>query len=113
MDRIETARRFRKADTRAETILWEMLRGRRLGGFKFRRQVPIDRYFADFVCLECNLIVELDGPSHLESAEQDAVRTRRLEALGYLVIRVRNQHLYETRTGVADAIPAALKLARP
>jgi very-short-patch-repair endonuclease len=113
MDRIEIARRFRRADTRAETILWEMLRGRRLGGFKFRRQVPIDRYFADFVCLDARLIVELDGPSHHAAVEQDAVRIRRLEVLGYLVIRVRNQHLYETRTGVADAILAALKLARP
>ena len=63
MDPIPNARRLRRGQTLAEEKLRAVVRGRRLDGFKFRRQVPIDRYFADFVCRDAHLIVELDGPT--------------------------------------------------
>jgi very-short-patch-repair endonuclease len=56
---LERARAMRREAAPAERILWYCLRDRRLGGFKFRRQVGIGRYVADFYCAECHLIVEL------------------------------------------------------
>ena len=63
-----------------------MLRGRQLGGFKFLRQHPIDRYFADFACTSARLIVEIDGNQHGANLEYDLLRTRHLEQCGWQVI---------------------------
>lgn len=81
MSRAERARRLRREQTRPEAILWALVRGRRLAGFKFRRQVPIDRYVADFVCAEARVIVELDGGFHDDEQTQirDLERTAILE----------------------------------
>ena len=67
--RAERAQSLRRALTQAELTLWICIRGRRLGGFKFARQEPIDRYYVDFVCRERRLIIELDGGQHAESPE--------------------------------------------
>ena len=69
-------------------MLWTRLRGRQLGGFKFVRQEPIDRYYVDFVCRERRLIIELDGGQHSERPE-DGQRDSELSAVGYRVIRDR------------------------
>jgi very-short-patch-repair endonuclease len=58
------ARRQRKSPVSAETVVWRALRDRRCGNFKFRRQVPVGAYIADFICFEKKLVVEIDGPSH-------------------------------------------------
>jgi very-short-patch-repair endonuclease len=110
MDPIANARRLRRSQTLAESRLWTLLRGRRLHGFKFRRQVPIDRYIADFMCREANLIVELDGASHEDRVEQDALRTVVLERCGFRVLRFDNELVLTDPGGVADAICAALRL---
>ncbi len=68
---LSNARRLRRAMTSAEEILWRELRGRRFSGVKFRRQVPIGPYVADFACVSHKLIVECDGRSH-DNAEQRA-----------------------------------------
>jgi len=60
---------LRRALTPAEFALWTRIRGRQLGGFKFVRQEPIDRYYVDFVCRERRLIIELDGGQHSERPE--------------------------------------------
>ena len=75
MDRIATARRLRRDQTQAEKTLWALVRNRRLGGFRFLRQHPIDRYFADFVCESARVIVELDGPAHEGREDYDDRRT--------------------------------------
>lgn len=115
MSRIEAARRLRREQTRPGAILWNLVRGRRLGGFKFRRQVPIDRYVADFVCAEARVIVELDGGAHEdeEARIRDLERTVILEACGYLVIRFPNTAVLNDPGGVGDAIVATLRIARP
>ena len=56
---------------------------RRVDGLKFKRQVPIGRYIADFMCFECKLIVELDGSQHVNQVECDLERTCWLEAHGF------------------------------
>lgn len=110
MDAIPNARRLRRSQTLAESKLWTIVRGRRLGGFKFRRQVPVDRYFADFVCREASLIVELDGASHEDRVVHDALRTEVLERCGFRVLRFDNALVLNDPGGVADAIGAALRL---
>jgi very-short-patch-repair endonuclease len=83
------ARELRRSSPEAERALWHHLRDRRLDGYKFRRQQPIARYFADFACLESKLVVELDGGQHFEpeAIEADARRTAELSRLGFTVLR--------------------------
>jgi very-short-patch-repair endonuclease len=83
------ARALRRDSTDAERRLWSKLRGRRFLGLRFRRQHPINQYFADFACLEIGLVIELDGSQHMQPAEQcrDAARTAVLAAHGFEVIR--------------------------
>jgi very-short-patch-repair endonuclease len=80
------ARHLRRNPSATERRLWRMLRDRRLEGLKFRRQVPIGPYVADFLCLGCKLIVEADGPFHdqMRDDERDAVlRARRFHVLRF------------------------------
>jgi adenine-specific DNA-methyltransferase len=65
------ARDMRRDATDAEELLWQLLRNRRLAGFKFRRQVPISGYIVDFYCHESCLGVELDGQPHDDPERQD------------------------------------------
>ena len=106
VDRTERARRLRRDQTNVEQRLWALLRNRQLDGFKFRRQVPIDRYVADFVCADAMLVVELDGGQHAADAAYDATRTAVLERLGYVVLRFWNHDVVETAEGVAETILA-------
>jgi very-short-patch-repair endonuclease len=76
-----------------EKLFWDGVRNRRLGGYKFKRQVPIGRYVADFVCLEKKLIVELDGPFHTARKAYDAARDAFMTSLGYRVLRFTNEEL--------------------
>ena len=85
-----TARMLRKNQTDAERLLWQRLRNRQLLGVKFRRQVPIKGYVADFAALEIKLIIELDGSQHIENKEADEIRTGFLQREGYKVIRFWN-----------------------
>ncbi|WP_454714735.1 endonuclease domain-containing protein [Caulobacter segnis] len=112
MDRIANARRLRQDQTPAEKVLWKLVRGRRLGGFRFLRQHPIDRYFADFVCEAAKLIVELDGAAHEGREDYDARRTETLELFGYTVLRFRNERILTDPGGVADDILAVLRSDR-
>jgi very-short-patch-repair endonuclease len=85
------ARGLRADGTAAEIMLWRDLRGSRLG-VKFRRQVAIGPYIADFACFDARLIVELDGRPH-ERPEQEAHDRKRdawLNAQGYRVLRIPN-----------------------
>lgn len=90
---------MRKRPTSAEMMLWQFLRGKRIRGFRFRRQQPIDRFIVDFYCRQAQLVVEVDGSSHhsTEAAEYDDQRTRFLEELGLSVLPFSNEQvIYET-----------------
>ena len=106
--RLENARRLRRDQTDAERILWSRLRDRRLNGLKFKRQVPIDRYIADFCCADARLIIELDGGHHSANEEADAKRTAVLESCGYLVLRYWNNDVMKNLDGVLEDIAATL-----
>ena len=86
------------------------LRGRRLCGLKFRRQVPIDLFVADFACVEKRLIVEIDGGYHDDVYEDDRTRQEKLEALGWDVIRFSNEDVLSDVEAVAIAIARHLRL---
>jgi very-short-patch-repair endonuclease len=107
----ERARALRKSDTEAERRLWERLRSRRLGGFKFVRRLPVGPYIADFACRECKLIVEVDGATHSsdEEVSHDARRSDFLEAQGYRVMSFWNDAIYKNLDDVLDAIFQALE----
>jgi len=99
------ARQLRNAATDAERRLWQFLRSRQLGGFRFRRQAPIAGYIADFVCPELKLVIELDGGQHLEQSDYDAHRTLVLERHGYRVLRYwNNDALAATADVLADVL---------
>ncbi|OSZ70753.1 hypothetical protein CAP39_07270 [Sphingomonas sp. IBVSS1] len=102
------ARGLRRDQTDAEKRLWSVLRGGRMLGWKFRRQVWIAGYIADFICLEARLIVEADGGQHVDAHAYDERRDAALAKEGFHVLRFWNhQILAETRT-VVDTIAAAL-----
>jgi len=81
------ARNLRNNQTDSEKLLWSHLRNRQIAGFKFRRQFPIEAYIVDFACISYNLIIELDGGQHTETADHDEARTKFLNEKGFKVIR--------------------------
>ena len=92
---LDFAKKLRSGQAPAEQILWECLRNRRLNGLKFRRQVPIDEYVADFCCAECKVIVETDGRSHYGRLANDEERSGKLIAKGYFVVRYENGDVFD------------------
>ena len=111
--RIGRARRLRRDSTPAESLLWRAIRNRQLDGFKFRRQAPIDRYFADFACDEARVVVDLDGGQHAEAEAYDDARTEVLEQAGYRVLRFWNHNVTGELDNVLSEISAVLDLAKP
>lgn len=110
--RTNRARVLRANETSAESILWNELRNRRLGGLKFVRQAPIGDYFVDFLCRERKVVVEIDGGTHSTDAElaADAVRTEDLRRSGARIFRVSNADIYEH---LDDTLAALLAFAMP
>jgi very-short-patch-repair endonuclease len=89
-----------------ERFMWSRLRNRQLAGYKFRRQVPIGPYFADFACLSARLVIEVDGGEH--HGDSDRWKTAYLETHGYRVLRVPVQEIDETMDEVMYGIYLAL-----
>jgi very-short-patch-repair endonuclease len=110
--RIDRVRRLRRDWMRAEARLWLSLRNRQLDGFKFRRQFPVGRYFADFACLETKLIVELDGGQHPAATVCDEARTKASEQAGFRVLRFWNRDVTTELDGVLQEISFALNAGR-
>jgi very-short-patch-repair endonuclease len=109
------ARALRRNSTDAERLLWAALRGHRLNGASFRRQVPIESYVADFVCHAALLVIELDGGQHFsEQAEhKDAARSAVIEAKGSQVLRFSNRDVMTNRNGVLETIATAVAERAP
>ncbi len=97
--------------TDAERKLWTRLRNRGVAGAKFRRQVPVGPFIADFACVERRLIVEVDGGQHADASAADHRRTRVLNHHGYIVLRFWNSEVLQNLDGVLATIEAALREA--
>jgi pyrimidine deaminase RibD-like protein/very-short-patch-repair endonuclease len=99
------AQSLRKADNTPESRLWNVLRGRQFDGHKFRRQLPIGNYIADFACVKRCLIIELDGSQHIDSYN-DRVRDDWLVSAGWSVARFPSGHMVSAPDAVLETIAA-------
>ena len=108
---IDIARTLRRRSTEAEARLWTHLRARQLEGAKFRRQMPVAGYIADFACPAARLVIELDGGQHADSTA-DAQRTAAIESAGYLVLRFWNNDVLANTEGALEDIRRALSRSR-
>ena|SRR6056297_3223976 len=104
----EKAKILRKQSTLAEVILWNYLKGKKLRGYKFIRQKPIDNYIVDFFCKELMLVIEIDGHTHGEKIEKDHIRQSKLENMGVNFLRFRDsdvkKHINEVLERIGDWI---------
>ena len=110
---IARARKLRREDTDAEARLWNALRAHRLGGWKWKRQVPWGLYFLDFPCRDAGLVVEVDGGQHADEVLYDERRTRFIERSGLRVLRFWNSSVLTNRDGVCLTILEACGGDRP
>ncbi len=108
----ENARALRKNQTEAEKTLWRRLRDKQVEGFRFRRQVPIGPYIADFGCHSEKLIVEVDGGQHAENEEYDGARAALMEKEGYRILRFWNNEVFENLDGVLERILETLRIVK-
>ncbi len=106
------ARNLRKTAPGPEMRLWQELRGRRIDGWKFRRQAPIAGFVVDFCCEAARLTIELDGVHHANQAEADRVRTAAIEAAGYKEIRFANADVSGRTAWVLEEIRRMLDITR-
>jgi very-short-patch-repair endonuclease len=111
-EKTNRARALRHNSTRAELVLWNKLRARQLGGFKFVRQEPIGRYVVDFLCRERRLVVEVDGGQHAVS-RTDPLRDQWLRNHNYRVLRFWNNDVLSNTGGVLETILSALHAGTP
>jgi very-short-patch-repair endonuclease len=102
------ARKLRHGDNMAEALIWSDLKNRKLMGMKFVRQFPIGPYFADFLCREKKLVVELDGSQHAGKIS-DRVRDEFMRMQGYSVLRFWSHEVMRERTAIVETIMAALE----
>ncbi len=107
----EFVKEQRSQPTPAEAALWEMLRGKKLDGYKFRRQHIIGSYIADFVCIPKKLIIEVDGLIHKlpENKKNDAERTAWLNEQGFHIIRFTNEEVLFNTEDTLEKIVQKLK----
>jgi len=105
----EKAESMRQNPTKAESAMWQMLRGKQLDS-KFRRQHIIGEYIVDFVCLDKQLIVEIDGGYHKNSEQQelDIQRTNFLQSKGFCVLRFTNDEVIGDAEGTIGIVNNAL-----
>src|SRR5690606_18170447 len=108
---LERRKELRNNSTSAEATLWKSLQKKQLGGRKSRRQHSIENYIVDFYCPSEQLIVELDGAVHLDFAIQnkDYERQKKLETLGFKVLRFENRHVFENLDEMLNEIKANFK----
>jgi len=104
----QLARNLRKRSSDAERLLWFYLRDRRLEGFKFRRQYSIGPFIVDFVCLEKQLIIEVDGGQHAEMTVEDNQRTEFLKRHGFRVLRFWNNEVFSQTESMLQVIASCL-----
>jgi very-short-patch-repair endonuclease len=111
----ELAQSLRQTSTNEERRLWAVLRGRRFGDSKFRRQHQFGRYVLDFYEVEWRLAIELDGSQHFtdEGEASDTARTAYLTRHGIRVLRFTNLEVKQNLEGVLEAIKEALATPSP
>jgi len=104
------ARKLRCEGTKGEAMLWfYALKARKMYGYQFNRQFPIGNYIVDFICRKLNLIVEIDGNSHLSKSEPDRIRQDYLEGLKYEILRFSEAEVVHKLDDVVEKISYAVE----
>lgn len=98
------ARELRRNDTDAEARLWSVLRAHRLGGWRWKRQVPWGPFILDFLCVDAGVVVEVDGGQHADQVSYDERRTAYVQHSGLRVLRFWNSDVLTNRDGVCLTI---------
>ena len=96
------ARTLRKAGILHEALLWSQLKSQKLHGLDFDRQKIIGNYIVDFYCAEQSIVIEVDGSSHDNKQQKDAIRDQYLESLGLRVIRILAKDVLQNMQGVME-----------
>jgi very-short-patch-repair endonuclease len=102
--KMQFARSLRSNQTESEKIIWEMLRGRRFLGLKFRRQHTLQGYVVDFYCPELKLAIESDGKVHQLQKEYDGIRQTEIEFKGISFIRIKSSDVTKNPNKLLDMI---------
>jgi very-short-patch-repair endonuclease len=110
---IEFAKHMRREMTEPEKRLWYQLRAKRFEGTKFRKQKIVGSYIIDFSSNEPKLAIEIDGNTHADRQEYDAIRTEYLEQQGYKVIRFSNRDVMENLEEILETLAAVIAEMRP
>ncbi len=112
---IEHAKKNRKEPTEAENLIWQNVRNRKINDLKFRRQHPVGGFIPDFVCLEKNVIIEIDGSYHNTEEQQkfDLAREEWLKENGFTMIRFTNDEVINNVSAVLQKIREAVPNPSP
>jgi len=104
-------KKLRRNSTSAEAELWNLLKGKKLEGRKFRRQYSICKYILDFFCVSEQLAIELDGDLHGDYIviQKDEEREKYLESLGIKLIRFENRMVFQEPEDVLNTIKSVFK----
>src|SRR5688572_9927856 len=106
----ERVERLRRESTWPERRLWTLLRNRRHGGAKFRRQQLIGSYIVDYYCAAKKLVIELDGESHVGRGKKDQERDAALQEQGIHVLRITNDDVLRNPDAVLELILRTIEL---
>jgi very-short-patch-repair endonuclease len=107
------ARELRRQGVLSEVLLWEHLKGRKMRGYQFMRQKPVEDYIVDFYCSKLKLIIEIDGESHDGRFHHDMERQRILESTGLTVLRFNDSEVKKDIGNVLMAIEGWVERNNP
>ena len=108
-EKLQRAKELRRDMTPTEKILWQELRGNKLG-VHFRRQQIIAGLIVDFYCHKAGLVIEVDGDIHDLQQEEDARREKVLREMGLRIVRFRNDEVEKELAGVVSRVRALVSL---
>ncbi|MBP0615885.1 endonuclease domain-containing protein [Jiella mangrovi] len=106
------AKAMRRDPTPTERMFWHGVRAGRLDGMKFRRQVPMLGFIADFVCHDAKLIVEIDGWQHggtVAGRSRDGRRNKAFAQAGFMTLRFANEAVAEDLDAVLGEVRAVAR----
>ena len=100
----ERAKELRKAGNLAEVLIWQQIHKKAFKGYDFDRQKIIGNYIVDFFCLDCGVVIEIDGSSHNEKGNYDTERDAFIECLGLVIIHISAKDVLKNLQGVMDML---------
>ena len=101
---VQLARKLRNNSTLSEKLLWNYLKGKKIDGYDFDRQKPVDDFIIDFYCKKLKLAIEIDGSTHNFKINNDQVRQKKLEGLGIKFLRFTDKEVIKNVEGIAAYI---------